>query len=290
MSESIKKIEALFSEDAGQRGIGNIILEGEFERALDDLISSTKVMILTGFVIRAAGVGETDGPLGALSLANALEKAGKKVMLITDRFSDQLLIAGKEILGLEAEVVTVPYDNSADFCYQIYSMFQPDHFLAIERPGKAANGHFHSMRAEQLTDIIPDTDVLMIEAQKNGIRTTAIGDGGNELGMGKAKDRIIKHINYGETIAAEVAADNLLLTGVSNWGGHGIAAGLSLRVGQFLMYSAETEVKLLEAIVKKGAVDGCTREQVSTVDGLSLEKNISIIKEMNEIVAAAIVN
>jgi hypothetical protein len=44
------------------------------------------------------------------------------------------------------------------------------------------------------------------------------------------------------------------------------------------------EKKMLERIVVAGSVDGCTREQVATVDGLSLEKNLSIIEEMTKIV------
>ncbi len=283
MLTSLQQIEVLFSEDAGNRGIGKIQLEGQFEQALTDLTNSSKIMILTGFVIRSANIGETDGPLGALSIAWALERQGKEVQLVTDRFSYDLLIEGKNILGLSAEIVCVPYEGAQEFCLDLFERFMPDHFLAIERPGKAANGHFHSMRAEKLTDLIPDTDILMIEAQKRKIRTTAIGDGGNELGMGKIKDKIKEHVAHGDQIAAEVAADNLLLTGVSNWGGHGIAAGLSVITKNFVMYNAEMELCLLEAIVAKGSVDGCTREQVATVDGLSLEKNLSVVKAMNEI-------
>lgn len=282
--EQFQNIEKIFAEDAGNRGIGKIQLEGDFERALNDLEASSKVMILTGFVIRAAGVGETDGPLGALSIAEALEKLNKKVTIVTDKFSFALLEEGKDLLGIKGNVVCVPYVDSAVFCEELFNEFQPDHFLAIERPGKAANGKFHSMRAEDLSDLIPDTDYLMTEAKKKGIRTTAIGDGGNELGMGKVKDKIIEFVNHGEEIAAEVAADNLLLAGVSNWGGHGIAAGLSVLTNKNLMHDEIVEQKVLEAIVSKGSVDGCTREQVATVDGLTLEKNLDIVKKMNKIV------
>lgn len=283
-TRAIQKIEEIYSEDAGNRGIGNISLQGQLDNALSDLLASKRVMILTGFVIKAAGIGETDGPLGALSMAKALETMGKQVILVTDHFSHGLLEKGKEILGIQAEVANVPYENAAAFCLALLDKFAPDHFVAIERPGKAANGDFHSMRGEKLTPLIPDTDILMIAAAERDIRTTAIGDGGNELGMGKVREKIMTHVNLGEEIAAVVAADNLLLAGVSNWGGHGIAAGLSVLTGRNLLHDEEMEKKVLDAIVEAGSVDGCTRERVATVDGLSLEKNLGIVRQYQEII------
>jgi hypothetical protein len=284
IEEALIKIEEIFAEDAGGRGIGNIKVPGDFQNAIKDLNNSNKIMILTGFVIRAAGVGETDGPLGTLSIAKALEDLGKEVLLVTDKFTWHLLEEGKKVLGVKAKVINVPYENTALFCRDLFEDFAPDHFLSIERPGKAANGSFHSMRGEDLSDIIPSTDVLMLTAIEKGIKCTAVGDGGNELGMGKVKEKIFEFVNHGELIAAEVAADNLILAGVSNWGGHGLAAGLSILNGKNLLHDTDMEKKMLERIVVAGSVDGCTREQVATVDGLSLEKNLSIIEEMTKIV------
>jgi len=283
--KALENIEKIFSEDAGGRGIGNIKLQGDYKNALEDLQKSKRVMILTGFVIRAAGVGETDGPLGTLSIGRALEKLGKEVLFVTDKYSFKLLEEGKKELGIKGNVVEVPYENTTLFCRDIFEEFQPDHFLAIERPGKAANGSYHSMRGEDLSDLIPGTDVLMLTALEKGVKTTAVGDGGNELGMGKVKDKIIEFVNHGELIAAEIAADNLILAGVSNWGGHGLSAGLSILEKRDLLYELEVEKKVLEVIVSAGSVDGCTREQVATVDGLSLEKNLSIIEEMKKVIS-----
>ena len=55
-----------------------------------------------------------------------------------------------------------------------------------------------------------------------------IGDGGNELGMGKVLDRIVKDVPHGETIACVTAADYLITAGVSNWGGYALAVALYL--------------------------------------------------------------
>lgn len=283
-NEALEQIKNIFIEDAGNRGIGNIMVPNDFQDALKDLLASKRIMILTGFLIKDAGVGETDGPLGSLSIGKALEDLGKEVLFVTDKFSHHLLEEGKKLLEIKGKVEMVPYDKAAIFSRDLFDEFQPDHFLTIERPGKAANGSFHSMRGEDLSDLIPATDVLMLTAMEKGIRTTAIGDGGNELGMGKIKDEIIKHVQYGELIAAELASDNLIVAGVSNWGGHGLAAGLSIITGKDLLHDKETEEKALEVIVTAGSVDGCTKENVATVDGISLEKNLSIIEGMKNII------
>lgn len=283
-NEALEQIKNIFIEDAGNRGIGNIMAPNDFQDALKDLLASKRIMILTGFLIKDAGVGETDGPLGSLSIGKALEDLGKEVLFVTDKFSHHLLEEGKKLLEIKGKVEMVPYDKAAIFSRDLFDEFQPDHFLTIERPGKAANGSFHSMRGEDLSDLIPATDVLMLTAMEKGIRTTAIGDGGNELGMGKIKDEIIKHVQYGELIAAELASDNLIVAGVSNWGGHGLAAGLSIITGKDLLHDKETEEKALEVIVTAGSVDGCTKENVATVDGISLEKNLSIIEGMKNII------
>ena len=58
------------------------------------------------------------------------------------------------------------------------------------------------------------------------ITTIGIGDGGNELGMGKVFDKVVSHVPYGKDIASSVSCDYLITCGVSNWGGFGLAAGI----------------------------------------------------------------
>ena len=55
-----------------------------------------------------------------------------------------------------------------------------------------------------------------------------IGDGGNELGMGKVKDIIHRDIPNGPTIACAITSGYLLTAGVSNWGGYALATALYL--------------------------------------------------------------
>ena len=49
--------------------------------------------------------------------------------------------------------------------------------------------------------------------------TIGIGDGGNEIGMGKIPhETIVKNIPNGDLIHCRVPTDHLIVAGVSNWG------------------------------------------------------------------------
>lgn len=50
-----------------------------------------------------------------------------------------------------------------------------------------------------------------------------VGDGGNELGMGKVKDAVKKHIKNGDVIACDVEANFTIVAGKGFWGGGGRA-------------------------------------------------------------------
>ena len=66
-----------------------------------------------------------------------------------------------------------------------------------------------------------------VSARTSGkIATIGIGDGGNEIGMGKLHQRVVEHVQNGATIASIVPADHLITAGVSNWGGSALAAAL----------------------------------------------------------------
>ena len=67
---------------------------------------------------------------------------------------------------------------------------------------------------------------LFVALATSLIGTIGIGDGGNEIGMGKVLDSVKEHIPYGEKIACRIGADQLITAGVSNWGGYALATSL----------------------------------------------------------------
>lgn len=288
MNKSFTKIEELIGFDAGGRGLGGNILRGELEKAVKSLYLGSRIYVVTGFCIKDALIGETDGPMGAASLANALLQLGKEVSLITDKYSESLLRACCRILKINTPIFVVPHEGAGAYCKELLDSQPPTHVVAVERPGRAQDNRCYSMRGEDITEFVPNTDPLFIEAQQRGIVTIAVGDGGNEMGMGRIKEIIQQKVSNGEKITAVTEADYLIIAGVSNWGGHGLAAGFSILASKMLLHDTSEELEMLKAMVEVGAVDGCSKKCQCTVDGLSLETNLDIVKQLREIVQAEI--
>lgn len=278
------EIENIIRKNLDKRGMDKINLLGEFENAVKELYTSSTVFIVTGFVVRDSLTGETDGPIGAISLASALEKLGKKVVLVTDKYSKDMLYNCCIVKDIKAPIEVISHDNTEKFCNDLLKKYKPSHIVAIERPGRAKDGCCYSMRGEDLSDLVPNTDILFTKSKELGITTLAIGDGGNEVGMGKVSSFVINSVNKGEQICAAISTDYLIVAGVSNWGGHALSAGLSLLTNTMLLHDNKTEIFLLKNMLEVGAVDGCTKKSTLTVDGLSLDENIEILERLRNIV------
>jgi len=107
--------------------------------------------------------------------------------------------------------------------------------------------------------------------------TIGVGDGGNEIGMGKVRVRLAGLDALRARIATVVPVDHLVVAGVSNWGGYGIAAALGRLTGLDLLHTPEIERRLIEACVAAGASDGVTRRREPTVDSLASETHAAVV-------------
>lgn len=279
-----KELEKVLKDNLGHRGLEESFIEGELRGAAESLLEGDTIFIVTGFVIKDAAVGETDGPIGAVSLAGALEQLGKKVFFITDIYSGKMLKKCADVRGVNAPIEIINHDINRCLSQDLLKIYKPSHIIAIERPGKAMDGKCYSMRGEDLSDIVPIMDTLFEEAVKMGITTIAIGDGGNEIGMGKIRPYVVKAVEKGETICASFASDFLIVAGVSNWGGHALAAGLSIIAQRNLLHNINIEIAMLRSLVEAGAVDGYTKKRTMTVDGLSLEENLKVFLALKDTV------
>jgi hypothetical protein len=113
------------------------------------------------------------------------------------------------------------------------------------------------------------------------IHTIGIGDGGNEIGMGSIRWGELKRRlkgPYASRIPCRIATDWTILAGVSNWGGQALAAAiLTLRneTSAAANWTTDQQKRMLERLVQDGpAVDGITRRQEPTADGLPFEEYI----------------
>jgi hypothetical protein len=109
-------------------------------------------------------------------------------------------------------------------------------------------------------------------------RTIAIGDGGNEVGMGSLPDGLVaREVPLGATIACVTPADYLVTAGVSHWGAYGLLGGLAVyrtdwRDAILGCFDPVIEQRILQTLVQDGpAVDGVTLRQDLTIDGLNPE-------------------
>jgi D-glutamate cyclase len=282
------------------------------------------VAVVTGFFIAHAvpPCGETDGPLGAVFLARALVPLGIRVILASDAFCVRALEAGVAVSGLRkaVSVVTLPSAESAGtlsvaeyWQYFVERTGRLTHLIALERVGPshtsqsvarqtgadrfaaevAAEEHdrCHSMRGRDITNSTSPAHRLFesAAAQQPPIVTIGIGDGGNEIGMGKIPwDTIRRNIPNGGLIACRIPTDHLLVAGVSNWGAYALAAGVRyLRgdKGDTDLYDTERERDILQLMVERGPlVDGVSGRPTATVDGLTWEQYAAPLTRIGHLV------
>ena len=117
--------------------------------------------------------------------------------------------------------------------------------------------------------------------------TIGIGDGGNEIGMGKEPWSTIRRaIPRGGSIACRVPADHLLVAGVSNWGAYALAAGVAVLRGQRLgkLFDPIREELTVRRMVEAGLIDGVSGVRTATVDGLPVAVHAEVLTRLGQIV------
>jgi hypothetical protein len=146
------------------------------------------------------------------------------------------------------------------------------------------------MKGRDITASMTPAHLLFEEAGRlaPAVTTIGIGDGGNEIGMGKIPwDVIRRNIPSGGLVACRVPTDFLIVCGVSNWGAYGLATGVRLLRGADpdpQLYDPGREEELLRLMVERGAlVDGVTGQATVSVDGLSFERYIEPLCRLGEL-------
>lgn len=336
MSDAVlQAMRDLVQEDVGNRGLAkdpaaNLIqaCAGDFVAACKSIAATKQpaVGVVTGFYIPRANppAGETDGPLGAIFLARALQPLGIRVVLASDEFCMGALQAGLAAVGLEKAVplVTLPTAPSTPEEYRSAFLKQAGpltHLVALERVGpshtmeslqaqlggegalgetyldflhEVAPEHqdrCHTMRGLDITTHMSPVHWLFesMEAAHRPV-TIGIGDGGNEIGMGKiAWDVIRRNIPQGGLVACRVPTDHLIVCGISNWGAYALGAGVRHLRGQAndpTLFDPAREGRLLRTMVESGPlVDGVTAARTVTVDGLPFDRYVRKLVQLGKL-------
>jgi D-glutamate cyclase len=310
IDEKLSALRDVIQFDIGNRGLArdlkcNLInaYPDDFANACRSIAEhpSPSIAIITGFYIAGAKppAGETDGPLGAVHLARAFSCFGVPVIILTDGFMRRPLGEGLQVCDLDKQVAVLPIpptEHSLKGTWvHIADPLKLTHFVAIERVGPAGDDRCYTMRGHDVTDFTSPAHLLIEHALEHDpqIVTIGIGDGGNEIGMGKIPiETIERNIANGRQIGCRIATDHLIVAGISNWGAYALAAGVALIRGQSLapvFFDAEREREILQHMVEHGPlVDGVTGQRTVTVDGVAFDHYIRPLARIREIFEAKV--
>ena len=237
------------------------------------------VVVTTGYYITMSGGPETDGPAGAIAIGEALQSLGRRVTYVTDSYMGAAL---SDLAGDGAEVVEFPIadvETSRRAASEMLEKLKPDLLLSIERSGRTRDDTYLNMRDVEITPHTARVDYMF----DSKIPSVAIGDGGNEIGMGNLMD-VIPTIERLPKNPAIPKVDRLVIASVSNWGGYGLVAALSRLAGRDLLPTVEHETRLIGRMVEMGIVDGTTGDAVPTVDNFSTEENGAVLEQLRRLV------
>ncbi len=227
------------------------------------------VIIGTGFPV--GDTFETDGPVGAIALFDALHALGAEPLLACGPPLSGRLEADYPVLELCARDVVSARDEARANLQRL----APAAVISIERPGLGPDGRYYNMIGEDISPRSAYFDPYLEEAR---CPTIAIGDGGNEIGMGNIAEAIARlDIN-----GAVTRCDELLVADVSNWGAYGIVALLALWSGRDLL-GEFSPMAVLEYLSSLGSVDGVTRKNTLTEDGLDVSEGLQVIAQLRRL-------
>jgi len=225
------------------------------------------VFLYTGFWV--AGFCETDGPVGTYFLARALNSLGYKAVIITDEFCRDYF--------REIETLYLPIEEEVDY-RNILNEYNPMAHISIERCGLNANDKYENAKSVNIAEYTAPIDELFMLGDKTK-PTYAVGDGGNEVGMGNFRKDIVEHLAL---VPCVVNCDFPIIASVSNWGAYGFIAYLQKYLKKEVMPSFEEVDEYLGYIVSLGSVDGIKKECVKSVDGKEWSIEEKILNGLNE--------
>jgi D-glutamate cyclase len=125
-------------------------------------------------------------------------------------------------------------------------------------------------------------------------QTIAVGDGGNEIGMGALSRSLIgQHVAHGETVACVTPAQHLIVAGVSNWGAYALLGALAAlrtewRAPLLACLDEGLDRRVLETLIAQGpAVDGVSLQPTPTVDNLDIATHHRVLRMIRMLVERA---
>jgi len=284
MSHSLESMSIVI-EDAlvalnlrGMASVRTALEVGYCLRAAQILFDAKGVVLIgTGFPVTASSTTdtfttfETDGPLGAIALYQALEVTGSTPYIVCGEPLSKALKEDYRVVDIRLG----QYDAQEQEAKALLEQLQPKVVLSIERPGQAEDGRYYNMRGEDISERAACFDRFMRQA---ACPTIAIGDGGNEIGMGNVTDAL-KSLDI---VASTTKCDELLVADVSNWGAYGLIAMIGRLANRDLLAEL-SPIEILQYLSTLGSVDGVTRLNQLTEDGQDAEVGDALILQLRRL-------
>lgn len=334
------------STDAGGRGMRRLVVPGDLLASAEIFArlrpgragAKPRVIILTGFpcCVDRDPPTETDG-LASVAIAGAALGLGYEATVVTEECNAPVFRAAVDGVEEHSSINLAFFpakggsgEGSGWTCDHDEELKRlaggADLVIACERAGPAADGMCYTMRGINMNErglIAPLHDIVThVRGDDDGstddVKFIAIGDGGNELGMGKVIDQIREHIPDGKRIGAVMAADHLVAASVSNWGGYALVAAAALVRGHDdedadecgddvaagdkgssdngearrrtrrywvdrCVPTEQAETQLLHRCVAAGCRDGVSGRMEATVDGMPLERSMECLREIRKV-------
>lgn len=255
----------------GMKHLQKALKPGYYQRAAEKIFNCRgTILIGTGFPVD--DTFETDGPVGAIAMYDTFKHLGARPIIVCGNPLASVINDDYEVY----EISVGDLSKGKPEAVEALAKLKPELVISIERPGLSADGFYANMRGENISKRCACFDYFITEAE---CPTIAIGDGGNEIGMGNVSEAL-----QALSITASVTTcDELLVADVSNWAAHGIIAWLSYWSGEDLLSKVDT-LAILKYISARGSVDGVTRLNTLTEDSLESGAGQQVIDELRRII------
>ena len=159
----------------GMKTVQKELQPGYYRRAAR-LMRDLKGTVLIGTGFPVVDTFETDGPVGAIALYNALETLGAHPIIVcgaplSAAMSDRYRVH---------EIQVGPHEQRDQEAQSALQTLQPELIISIERPGMAADGNYYNMCGE---DISPRSAYFDTFIDQAGCPTISNGYDGTATGM-----------------------------------------------------------------------------------------------------------
>ena len=268
-------IISIVAKDRSGRGVSKVCKPLDWQLTAEALAGAKCVAVISGFYVPSAKAPETDGPGGAVMLARAYLKAGRKAEIWTDELCLDVMKKCAAAAGVTEGLVKIAPGSLKGTSI--------DALIYTERLGRASDGRYYNCRKEDITEWTSPVDGLAEEARGLGVVTAGIGDGGNETGMGYFNKELTQLLPDYKSCLCTVGTDRALAADVSNWGAYALTAALSLLWGKWCGPIPGEELAMLNAVRQAGAVDGISKKTDITVDGFDIYTQDRVILLLGEL-------